>query len=62
MNNDLAAHWSKCSDGKLKQAVGIFLCGYAWVDRSLAQEVECEFLLVKYFVPHVLEEGWVDTS
>ena len=62
MNNDRASHWSKWSGRKVKRAVEIFPCGYAWVEGSLAQEVECEFRLVQEFVPHVLGERGIGAN
>ena len=61
MNNDREFHWSKWSGGKVKRSVERFPCGYAWFEGSLAQEVECDFFLVQYFVLHVLGEGWINT-
>ena len=49
MNNNWADHWSEWSDRKVKQAVEIFPCIYAWVEGGFAQEVECEFLLAQEF-------------
>ena len=62
MNNYRASHWSKWSGRKVKRAVEIFPCGYAWVEGSLAQEAESEFRLVQEFVPYVLGKGGINTK